>query len=180
MNTSDSSTQEYIKLVKMHQRSLFLYILYLLPDRAKAHDILQNTNVVLWEKRKKFTLGTNFNSWARRIAMFQVKSYLKIQKDKSVHYFDNEFIETIEDAYTSNNNFIALEEKRYNALQNCKKKLSTEDQELLAYRYDKTNSLQDISETFNRSVGALKQVFLRIRASLKHCIEHTLKQNKPI
>lgn len=64
--------QEYVKLMTDHQWPLRGFILSLMPGSPDVGDVLQETNLVLWQKRRQFKLGTNFFAWACRIARYEV------------------------------------------------------------------------------------------------------------
>lgn len=64
MGLHSDSTHEFIKLLTGHQPSLRAFIVSLLPGSDDIDDILQDTNVVLWEKMDNFSaskLGNNIS-----------------------------------------------------------------------------------------------------------------------
>lgn len=77
MTSHHDSPADTIRQISQHQAALLAYILTLYPDRSEAHDILQETNVVLWQKVGEFQVGTNFKAWAFRIAYLQTLAHLK-------------------------------------------------------------------------------------------------------
>jgi len=173
--TTPDQQAEYVGLITKHQSPLYAYILTIHPDRNAAEDILQEANMVLWRRMDDFEHGTNFQAWAFRIAYFQTMRYLKTRKRKSWLCFDDDLLDILsEDAEEQLDGFL---DKR-DALRKCITKLSNEDTKLLRYRYEGEHSLAEISEVSGRTEGALKQVFLRLRRSLKSCIEKALA-NQP-
>ena len=68
----DESRRQFIRLMTRHERLVYGYILSLVPNWADADEILQETNIRLWEEFEKFEAGTNFAAWAVRVAHFQV------------------------------------------------------------------------------------------------------------
>ena len=48
------------------------YIITQIPGSPDVRDILQEVNVVLWEKRGTFKEGTNFGAWACTVARYKV------------------------------------------------------------------------------------------------------------
>ena len=60
-----------------YERMVYGYILSLVPNWADADEILQETNIRLWEEFEKFQPGTNFAAWAIRVAHFQVLTWRK-------------------------------------------------------------------------------------------------------
>lgn len=84
-------TPEFIQLLTSSQSRIYSYILSLVLDPVQADDILQKTNVVLWEKQSEFQLGTNFIAWSLRIAYFQVCAFRKRQQRERL-VFDDELL----------------------------------------------------------------------------------------
>ena len=77
MELNSQQTSEYIGLIGRHQPALRSYIISLMPGMDGVSDVLQETNLVLWEKRTKFRPGTNFGAWPFTIARLEVKAHRK-------------------------------------------------------------------------------------------------------
>ena len=73
----DARTREFVQLLTQNERRLYAYILSLVPRWADADDILQETNLRLWEEFDKYLRNTDFASWAMRVAFFQVLTFRK-------------------------------------------------------------------------------------------------------
>src|SRR5205814_6679679 len=71
----DEARRQFIRLMTRHERLVYGYILSLVPNWADADEILQETNIRLWEEFEKFQAGTNFAAWAIRVAHFQVLTW---------------------------------------------------------------------------------------------------------
>ena len=50
---------EFVGQTARQQAALHAYIISLMPGIDGVDDVLQETNIVLWEKRKSFEPGTN-------------------------------------------------------------------------------------------------------------------------
>ena len=172
MRKTDKFDAEYQELIRNHQQMLGDFIFSICPDRDAVDDILQETNRVLWVKRNKFEPGTNFSAWSRKIAHFQTLGYLKNSKRKSWLHFDSDLVQTLAEAFEDRDEF---REQRAAAMKECRLRLSTEDQQLLNMRYELKLSNLKKSEKTQRTEGAMKQVFLRIRNQLKKCIEQKIR-----
>src|SRR4051812_23964504 len=64
--------ESFLRLWEAHRRRVFHFILALLPAVQDAEDVLQETSIVLWRKFGEFEPGTNFLSWAHKVAHFEV------------------------------------------------------------------------------------------------------------
>ena len=71
------------------QSRIFAYIQSLVLDAEQASEILQGTNVVLWQKTDEFEPGTNFVAWAFRIAHFQILAHRKKQQRERLVFDDD-------------------------------------------------------------------------------------------
>jgi RNA polymerase sigma-70 factor, ECF subfamily len=90
----DSKSDTFITLLTSSQASIYASILVMLPDRAAAHDILQETNLTLFHKAAEFEAGTDFLAWACRIAHFHVLNQRKkLQRERLI--FDEAFLSTL-------------------------------------------------------------------------------------
>ena len=95
-----SDSEEFVRLLTEAQGPVYGYLLTLIPDRNRARDLLQETNITLWKKAATFEEGTNFNAWACKIAYFHVLSFRrKMAREKLV--FDDDILDYICLLYTS-------------------------------------------------------------------------------
>src|SRR5437762_11195067 len=67
----------FLRLFLQNQRRLYAYILTLLPNRADAEDVLQETSLAMWDKFEASTPPTDFLAWARRVAYHKVLDFYK-------------------------------------------------------------------------------------------------------
>jgi RNA polymerase sigma-70 factor (ECF subfamily) len=70
-------------------------------------------------------------------------------------------------------------EERSGALKNCLGKLSATDQDLIRSHYQSGLPLAELGGRLGRTRAAIKQALLRIRRSLKTCIERQLRTTGP-
>ena len=170
MTVEEPNQIEIIRQITAAQRRLYAYILTLIPNPQAAEEILQETNVVIWEKSRDIETVNNFSAWASKIAYFQTLAYLKrIKRDRL--RFDDELVGRIAAAVSERQSLL---DDRVDALRTCLRKLSDKDRDLIQRRYEAGASLDGISEAVSRTRGAIKQALYRIRGALMQCIEQTL------
>ena len=68
------------------QPQLKKYISARIFDHSDAHDVLQDTNLVVINKEKDYDKSRSFLSWIFGIARFQIKAYLKRRKRNKINY----------------------------------------------------------------------------------------------
>ena len=66
-----------MQLLTGTQSRLYAYICSLIGGAAGARDVLQETNLVLWDKAQEYDPARPFLPWAYRIAYLQVLAYRK-------------------------------------------------------------------------------------------------------
>lgn len=173
MNSTDGDRNVvFVELLTQHQRKLFSYIYTLVPNVSDTDDLLQETNLVLWNKRSEFKLGTNFSAWACRIAYFKVQNYLRNKVNKHA-FFSEEFLSEISELLVDRTEVHSI----YSMLLiNCLGKLSSASQQLLKLRYDGTRSIQQLAKEMGRSAGSIYNTLGQIRRKLWECVQHALEE----
>ena len=166
----EQNSPDFVMLLTAHQSSLYACILALLPDHSAAKDILQETNLTLWQKAADFEQGTNFLAWATRIARYHIMNFRRSGHRARVVFDDDLF----QDLAARQLERIADFDGREDALRLCIEKLKPEHWELVKQRYELGCLVQDIASRTNRSVGALSQTLFRIRETLLNCIQAKL------
>ena len=168
----NSDSEELVRLLTEAQGPVYGYLMTLIPDRSRARDLLQETNITLWKKAATFEEGTNFNAWACKIAYFHVLSFRrKMAREKLV--FDDDILDYL--AERNDDRLIQdFTKDRNAALKACMQKLSDKQRKLVEERYKPGASVQRIAADQGRTVGAISQTLYRIRHNLMQCIEKTL------
>jgi RNA polymerase sigma-70 factor (ECF subfamily) len=165
-------TELFIRLLGENHRRLYLYVTSLVPNRADAEDILQQTNLVLWREFEQFEPGTNFTAWACRVALNQVLCWRKKrQRDRLV--FCEDFFEAVAEELNSE---MARLEQRSQVLGSCINKLPPHHRNLIRLRYQDGSSVESIASELHRTVDAVYRMLSRIRQVLHRCVTHSLSQ----
>ena len=130
---------EFIQHLTSCQHWLRTYLRALVTDGELADELLQRTNLVLWEKSGDFRSGTNFNAWACRVARFEVMAYRK-QQVRDHRVFSNSAFEAIADEAEKH---IGVLQDLRGFLDICLKQLPHEQSQLVAVRYASDGSVQE-------------------------------------
>ncbi len=167
----DARWSGYVAKIAHAQPRLLAFLRTLLPRAADAEDVLQETNLVLWQKREEYDEDREFGPWARRIAYFQTLAFLKKRTRAREAHFSDEMLERL--VHESEERADALED-RLRALRTCLTKMSDEDRDLVNARYVSGGSVKIIAGEFDRSADALSMHLYRLRKKLAECINKTL------
>jgi RNA polymerase sigma-70 factor (ECF subfamily) len=173
MHLTDEQQQEYIRLITQNQRAVHSYIMTMVRHSSIADDILQETNLVLWNKFDEYNPNMSFRAWACRIGYYQTLTYLNKERRRKKATFSEELLDTLAEETESLFNEY---DERYTALTCCVGKLSEVDREILRHRYHVRMPLAEYAEIVGRSEGALKQALFRIRHTLRRCIRLTMSE----
>ena len=64
-NPGDSEVfQAFVGELTNHQTAMLAFIRALMPGSSGARDLLQEVNIILWQKRTHFEPGTSFKAWS--------------------------------------------------------------------------------------------------------------------
>ncbi len=169
---ADALQRRFLPLLTQNQRRIFAYIYTLVPHRADAEDLLQETCITLWEKFEEFEPGTDFAAWACRVAYWKVlNARRKYARSPIIH--DDSLLAEISDLALSAQGRL---DRRHEALTECLGKLSERDRRLVLSRYQPDIRIHQIAEQLGRSVQATYKAISRIRLLLLNCVSSRLKE----
>tara|TARA_R110002096_G_scaffold16994_3_gene58536 strand:- start:6624 stop:7154 length:531 start_codon:yes stop_codon:yes gene_type:complete len=172
MDSSSKHQAEIVQLIAQHQSQLRGFVRCLLVRAEDVEDLVQEVNLVLWEKADQFKLGSSFWAWASQIARFKVLNQLrKYGRERFV--FDDAFLAELADV--AEDRFAEIDHRR-GALDQCLRQLPTTQRRLLDLRYFEGQSIDQVAETTERPAGSIKQTLYRIRTALRSCIEQRIAE----
>ena len=154
------------------QPRLYGFILKRLADRDQTLEVLQRTNLVIWQKATDYRPGTSFEAWAFTIARFQLMAWRKNQSRNRLFFSDTVYEQI--DSKTEQSQ--AEEDTRVSALKECVKQLNVDESKLLEQRYREDLPLATIASTMNMSLDAIGMRLSRIRKKLGKCIQQNLQK----
>jgi RNA polymerase sigma-70 factor (ECF subfamily) len=168
MNAED---KEFVLELTASQGRLYGYLVTLLGSIHDARDVLQATNLVLWQKMNEFRPGTDFGAWARRCAYFQARAFLRDRK-RDRHVFDEDLLQVLAEEESEEGD----SEIRELVLRDCLSQLPQKQAELILERYMEGSSIARMCDRFRKKESALKMTLMRIRQALWVCMESKLRE----
>lgn len=162
----------FVSELTNHQGDLWAFLCSLMPGHPDVADVLQKTNMVLWNKQGQFVPGTNFRAWAFKIARFEMLHHLRSRRRDGWIPFDEELADTIAEELPA---ALPPSHERLSALESCLSRLRDQDRRLLEHRYRKGSNLDDFAKGCGRSVSSLSVTLFRLRAALRKCVEGALE-----
>ena len=165
-------TEEFLKLLGAHERSLFAYVYALAPNWQDAEEVMQRVRIRIWQQFDQYEVDKPFDAWARAIAYYLVLAYRK-EKSRQREFFTERILEAV------SSQFAAHQERaneRRDALIGCLEKLDDRKRDLVnAYYSSAKPSSESIAEQWSMTPNALRQSLFRIRKILWECVERTMR-----
>ena len=165
---------EFVMQITQSQRQLHAFILSMVWNPVEADDVLQETNLVLWEKAAEFDSSRPFLPWAMRFAQWQAMAWLKQHRRQQQRLvFDDGLAKLLADEAAAEEP--AFEARRH-ALGWCLLKLRPEQRDLIARRYEPDASVNALAEAGGTTPKAVSDKLRRIRQALLECIRKRLAE----
>lgn len=177
-NKPDDETRgtEFVHLLTSHQLDLYLYVHSLVPNRNDAAEIVQEANVVLWQKRSQFEPGRDFRPWAFQIARFEVMKHRTKCKRKHLCFSDA----LVDDLALEAGSTPPLTDDSVERMRHCVEQLTVKDRDVLSQRYSSAATCESIANAAGRPVTWVYNALRRIRHELLQCMaRHTTARREP-
>lgn len=173
---SDERTEAFLRLLTEHDRTFSIYVTGLVQPLQDAQDILQEGKIVMWRHFAKFTPGTNFVAWGRKILFHQILAYRRKMKHRRHSQLNEDVLVMLDVEMDS-----AMREKRWldreEALRQCVTKLKPDQREVIEMRYRDEASIEKISRQSGKTEPAVYQLLFRLRKSLFDCVQRALHES---
>ncbi len=167
----EDTMRGFVRELTEHQAALRAFVGYLMSGSADAADVAQEVNLLLWEKRDQFELGTNFRAWAFTTARYVVLGHHRKMRKSGQMVFDPDLIESLADEWQAQPN---AHQRKLAALHSCLEKLPDNDLALVRARYSEHGKVERMAEKSGNSGGSLRLRLFRLRAALKQCVQREL------
>src|SRR5262249_50029115 len=169
----DSSAQhdQFVEQFVRSQDRIYAYVVTLLPNRADAEEVFQQTSLILWKKWQQFDPNRDFVRWACGMAHHEVQNFLRKHADKGRIYFNEDVLAEVAQVQLEAHELL---EARRRALRHCLDQLNRAKRELLERCYAGTDSIKTIAEELGQRPNVLYMTLKRLRRTLFECINRSL------
>lgn len=166
----DSRGAEFMRHLTGCQSQLYAYICSLTGNSIAAQNVLQEANLVLWDKMSDYDPSRPFLPWAYTFAYMQVLAWRKKRRrDRLV--FDEDLMSRISDSFARRDGGA---DRRLDALDNCMESLEPEHRVLVDRRYVSGDSVNHIAKELRKGPNVISAALYRIRKTLMDCIQGKL------
>jgi len=161
-----------MRLLFANERRIYSYIYLLIPCRADAEDLFQETLSIMWTKFDHFEEGKDFGSWGIGIAHHVIQNYRR-KKGHGPLYLGEEIEGLLEEeAHQS----IKAIDFRIEALRQCLTELNPLDRRIIHWRYEDEISVKSIAEKMCTTIKVIYVKLARAHDILLRCIRRTLAE----
>jgi RNA polymerase sigma-70 factor, ECF subfamily len=167
----------FSRLVQLHQSVVRVYLGSRIWDPAAIDDLAQETFVRAYRRLASFRNGEPFRAWLLGIARLCALEHLKRTAARSrqppadveaaLHRRQERELEA--DA-----GMVIQREREIRALERCLERLPAHGQSLVWQHYFEGKRVTSLAEELQRKEGSLRMTLLRLRATLRACVEKSL------
>jgi len=165
----------FVALLTGHQLMLRNFVASLIPAVDARADIVQEINILLWEKRSNFELDTNFKAWAFAVARYVVMNSQKRFRRDGRLVFCSETVEALADEFEEMD---TEPDERMGALRECMSRLQDEHQRLLLDCHTERGSIERAAEERGQPAVTIRSILLRLRNRLRKCVRERMAKQR--
>lgn len=158
------------RLVQNQQR-VYRYLVSLVPNRADAEELFQQTSLTLWEAWERYDPALDFFPWACGIAHHHVLNFRRKRQNAQVQLHDDA-LAVLADRSCERQ---AREDHRLGALADCMEQLTERNRAIIAGYYG-GRSVQQLAEQQAASPNAIYKLLDRVRQMLHECVSRKLAE----
>jgi RNA polymerase sigma-70 factor, ECF subfamily len=163
--------ERFTRLLLESEPVMLRSILVLVPNRADAREIMQETAVALWRLFASYDPQRPFVNWAMGFARIETRRFLARQQRRA--QLSEESMEVLERELDGEPGFDRAIERH---LSTCLQKLGEKPRRLIQGYYHESRSVEWLAERESRTVEAIYKAIQRIRRDLQACIERQLRK----
>jgi RNA polymerase sigma-70 factor (ECF subfamily) len=157
--------QQFAERVVRNQQRVFRYLVTLVPNRADAEELFQQTCLTRWENWERYDTALDFVPWACGIAHNHVRNFHRKRQNSQV-LLDADVVELLSERAQE---MQRSEDDKLAALRNCLAAL-TEGNRKLVEAYYGGRTVQELAALRAATPNAVYKMLHRIRETLHDCI----------
>ena len=165
--------QQYLQL-----RSEFMGYLYAMTrDAELAEEIYQNAAVVVMENANQPETIRNFRAWAKEVVRRQALHAIRARAsaERRGRAMSPELLEAVSDVFVQDTSADSVVCDEASALRQCLEGLPKDKRELVALRYERSSSFDEISKHTGSTPAAVQRALSRIRKLLHGCVQRRMQ-----
>ncbi len=160
----------FAELFVPNQNRVYRFILTLIPNRADAEELFQQTSLTLWKNWDRFDPERDFVRWACGIAHNHVRNFLRKKQNQQIR-LSEETLDQLAQLHLEKEDL--LDEQRQ-ALAHCLSRLPGRQRRLIERCYSGEQTIKAVAQDEGRSVHVLYKALRKIREALHDCVTRTV------
>ena len=156
--------KEFLK----ERNRLWSYSFSMTRDFHLSDEVIQEVALALIQQADRYNPQRHFMGWAIGITRNQTLKALRKQGKHAAAISCEETLDALAERLCERPNYQA---ERFNALNKCMSKVSSENRRVLNLKYLEKKSAEEIAALIDRSETATFSLLQRLRASLSKCIK---------
>jgi RNA polymerase sigma-70 factor (ECF subfamily) len=166
--------EQFVERFIRSQDRIYAYVVTMLPNRADAEEVFQQTSLLLWKKWQQFDAERDFVAWACGMAHHEVQNFLRKHGRRGRVYLSDDVLAEV--AQTRLDLHDTLEVRRQ-ALVQCLEKLGETQRSVLERCYAGTQSIKTIAAELGQTPNALYMTLKRLRRALFDCVNRAVAES---
>lgn len=171
------STEAFSRLVLLHQSRVRAFVSRFVREDDVADDLAQEVFITAFRSLKDWRPEGAFAAWLFVIARNRTLEHLRAERRRRSHEtsaFRSALSQWAEDRLDGLAGREESEEKRMAALSECLRSLPPQNASLVREVYFERRSPGEMARVLGRTQGVMRTTLLRIRQSLRRCMEGRL------
>ncbi|MDD4102083.1 MAG: sigma-70 family RNA polymerase sigma factor [Kiritimatiellae bacterium] len=156
------------------QFELYSFICILMEGEADAADVLQDTNLALWNKAEQYDPAQPFMPWARSFAYNQVRAF-RLKQSRSRLVFDEDLLDWFATHAQPAAGADLRDSETLGRLEECLGKLGEMQRRLIRLKYTDCASLKEIAAELGHTVSSVGVMLHRTRQALADCMRRGVR-----
>lgn len=138
MQTKEKINSEkcYCKKLGLLRPALLSYTKKRISNKQDAEDVVQNTLLILFNKKSTFNASKSFLNWGISICHFQIKAYLTNQKRSKIDFVDCEFFHRICDHSSQTPNIKLMNKEKRSVFEKTKHILNKKERKIINLTFE--------------------------------------------
>jgi RNA polymerase sigma-70 factor (ECF subfamily) len=160
---------QFAELFVRNQNRVYRYIVSLIPDRAQAEDLFQQTSLTLWETWERYDAQLDFVRWACGIAHNHVRNHFR--KRQGPLALSDDVLDRLGRRRLEQDDVL---EDRRRLLASCLAELDGRHRGLIDRAYGGGGTMEDLARQEGQTPNALYKLLRRLRSALHDCVSRKL------
>jgi RNA polymerase sigma-70 factor (ECF subfamily) len=162
--------EEYLKLLFGAELDIRAFIGSVVRDAHDCDDLFQDVALTLWKEFSRYDRTRPFGAWARGIAAVKLMQRWDHTQRRPV-VLSPDAIEAVSRAFDRSDTPVS---RQAAALEHCIEQLPEKSRQLLALRYERSLTIEQVAHEFQATLDAVYQSLSRLRARLQDCVNRRL------